>query len=124
LRSVKMMAILTLEVQIIKISTSQLVERKKSDKPYVLVDARPFDLYDRCYLLGAVSITEWEVEAHADKYGRNIDIIIYDSAIFCKESTMTAIRFAQMGFIHVYDYGGGMLEWLQNGCPTECFTLY
>lgn len=108
-----------MQVRIIKMSTTELVERMKSARPYVLVDARPFDLYDRCHIPGAVSITAENVEASAGKYDKNMDIIVYGSVIYSKESTMTSIRFAQMGFTHVYDYGEGMSEWVLNGHPTE-----
>lgn len=108
-----------MKVRINRMSMNELIERMKSDQPYLLVDARPWDLYDRCHMPGAISMPEEDVEAYADKFDRNMDIIIYGSAIFCNESTMTALRFARMGFIHVYDYGGGLMEWLQYGNPSE-----
>ncbi len=107
-------------VQINRMSTPELIERMGEDKPYVLVDARSFELYDKCHMPGAVSIMENEVEIYAGKYDRDTDVIVYGSTHYCRESTMTAVRFAEMGFTHVYDYGDGMLEWLLKDQPTEC----
>jgi rhodanese-related sulfurtransferase len=99
-------------------STTELVERMKSSKPYVLVDARSIELYNRGHIPGAVSIQEENVETNAGKYDRNTDMIVYGSVIYSKESTMTSIRFARMGFTHVYDYGDGMSDWIMSGCHT------
>lgn len=110
-----------LKVKIHRISTKELAERMKSAKPFLLVDARPFDQYDICHMPGAVSIPEEEVEIHAEKYDRKTDVIIYCGGILCKESTLTGIRFVKMGFHHVYDYGGGLVDWLLRGNPTEGF---
>jgi len=111
------------KVRINRISADEVIERLNSGSPYLLVDARSFELFDRCHIHGAVSIQEDEVELYAGKYDRDMDVIIYGSTIFCKESTMTSIRFAEMGFKHVYDYGDGMLNWIQKGHPTES-TFY
>ncbi len=111
-----------MQVRINKMSTTELVERMKSTKPYVLVDARPFELYDKRHIPGAVSITEENVEANAGKYDRNMDIIVYGSIIYTKESTITSIRFAQQGFTHVYDYCDGMSDWVASGYPTVAGT--
>jgi phage shock protein E len=108
-----------LQVKIVKMSTTELVERMKSAKPYVLVDARSFEQYGRCHIPGAVSIPEENVEANAGKYDQNTDMIVYGSVIYGKESTMTSVRFARMGFTHVYDYCDGMSDWVSNGRPTE-----
>lgn len=100
----------------------ELIERMRSAKPYVLADARSFELYDRRHIPGAVSIPEEDVEAKASNYDRNMDIIVYGSVIYCKESTMTAIRFAQLGFSHVYDYCEGISDWIMRGHSTEAWT--
>lgn len=101
------------------IGVDELKDLMKKSKKCLLVDARPVEFYDRGHIPGAVSITEEDVEWLANKYDRDTEIITYCSSIFCKNSIMAAVQFIKMGFKYVYDYGPGMIDWLQKGYPVE-----
>jgi rhodanese-related sulfurtransferase len=108
-----------LKRRIYPIGLDELKKLTKDPGHYLLVDARPFELYDKGHIPGAVSITEDEVETLADKYDRDMEVITYCSGTICKNSIMVAIQLIKMGFKHVYDYSPGLIDWVRHEYPVE-----
>lgn len=108
-----------LKRRICRIGVDELRKCMNDADQYLLVDARPIDLYDMGHIPGAVSIQEEDVETLADKYDRDMKIITYCSCTLCKDSIMAAIQFIKMGYKHVYDYGPGLIDWIWHEYPVE-----
>lgn len=107
------------EQQVRVISIDQLKERIKEGKPYVLADTRDLRSYNEGHIPGAISIPADEVGQLAGNYDKDMDIITYCSSYSCDASAIAAKEFMKRGFKNVWDYKGGLHEWVENGNPVE-----
>ena len=105
--------------QVRRMTMDELKKRMNEEKPFILADARDVDAYANSHIPGAIPIPADEVDQLAGKYDRNMDIITYCGSYQCPASTDAAIKFQKMGFKHVWDYKGGMMEWQEKGNPVE-----
>jgi rhodanese-related sulfurtransferase len=108
-----------IEQQIRRISTEELKERMKRKEPFILADARPLSYFGESHIPGAIPIPADEVTELAGSFDRDIDIITYCGGYDCPASTIAAKKFIDMGFKNVYDYKGGIKEWMDEGNPAE-----
>lgn len=95
-----------------------------SDKKlkHTLVDVRPESSYNRGHIKGAQSL----FVAHAtyeeiQEVLPNKDevVIVYCASVKCKMSHYAATKLMSIGYKKVYDYNGGVYEWLLQGNPAE-----
>jgi rhodanese-related sulfurtransferase len=107
------------EQQVRQMTLDELLERMKSQKPFILADARDVDSYGEAHIPGAIPIPADEVSRLADKYDRDMDVITYCCSFRCPASTMAAKEFMKKGFHNVRDYKGGVKEWTEAGKPVE-----
>lgn len=97
----------------------ELVSLMRSNKNFVLVDARSREDYDQKHIPGAVSIPAEDIGNYADKLDKDAEIITYCGSYQCPASTMAAKELTRLGFRNVRDYKGGIKEWEEKGNPTE-----
>lgn len=102
-----------------QITLDGLTERMKSQKPFILADARDTDSYAEAHIPGAIPMPADEVYRLADQFDRDMDVITYCGNYQCPASTMAAREFMKKGFHHVQDYKGGIKEWTESGHPVE-----
>lgn len=107
------------EQQVRKISIDKLKECMNSDRQYVLADARDVSSYNEAHIPGAISLPADEVDRLAGNYAKDQIIVTYCGSYQCPASTMAAKALADRGFKKVYDYKGGIKEWMDQGNPVE-----
>lgn len=107
------------EQQVRRMTIDELKARIDSAKPYILADARDVDSYDDAHIPGAIPIPVEDVGRLADNYDRDLDVITYCGSYECQASTMAAKEYLKKGFKHVWDYKGGIQEWVEYGNPVE-----
>jgi rhodanese-related sulfurtransferase len=107
------------EQQVRQMTLGELKERMNNPKPFILADARDVDSYDEAHIPGAIPLPADEVDRLAEDYDRNIEVITYCGSYQCPASTMAAKEFMKKGFQRVWDYKGGLKEWMEGGNPVE-----
>lgn len=107
------------EQQVRRITIDELKSRMKQEKPFILADAREVDSYDSAHIPGAIPIPTEEVDQLADNYNKDLDVITYCGSYQCLASTAAAKKFLGKGFRNVWDYKGGIQEWVEQGNPVE-----
>ncbi len=95
-----------------------LVKLTKSNKNYVLVDARQRDQYNKEHLPSAVSIPLSTTDSYAANMNKDQLIVVYCQSYQCPVSTESAKEFMKLGFTNVWDYKGGIQEWKDKGYPV------
>ncbi len=102
------------------ISMDHLKRMMDSGEPFVLLDVRTNNDYDKEHIKGAKSLPLDEIEESAASIVRPDDVIIvYCDSFVCSASTSAAKLLTREGFTRVRDYKGGLREWKQAGLPTE-----
>jgi len=99
--------------------TDELKELMNDGKPYVLVDARDNEDYDRMHIAGAVSMPVDDVDKLSDSLDMDKEVIVYCSGNMCDASTEAAAKLLKKGFKKVSEYKGGIQDWVAGGNPTE-----
>ena len=99
--------------------TDELKELMNDDKPYVLVDARDDEDYDRMHIPGAVSMPVDDVDKLSDNLDKDKEVVVYCSGIMCDASSDAADILLKKGFKKVSEYKGGIQDWVSGGNQTE-----
>lgn len=107
------------EQQVRQMTLDELLARMKSQKPFILADARDVDAYEDAHIPGAIPMPADEVSRLAENYDRDMDVITYCGSYQCEASTFAAKEFMKKGFKNVRDYKGGIKEWTEAGNPVE-----
>jgi rhodanese-related sulfurtransferase len=107
------------EQKVRTMNIDELVGLMKSNRHYVLVDARSRSDYDDRHLPGALSIPVEDIKDYADKLDKDEEIVTYCGSYQCPASTMAAKELMNLGFKNVRDYKGGIKEWGEKGYPVE-----
>ena len=108
-------------IRIRSLGTDELLERikNKNDQPFILIDARDEEDYNKMHIPGAISMPVYDLAKLCDKLDKNSDIITYCSSFMCDASTDAAVILIQKGFKNVWEYKGGMQDWANGSNPTE-----
>jgi rhodanese-related sulfurtransferase len=78
---------------------------------FVLIDVMPPLYYRDFHIKGAMSIPEKEIAATVASWPRYRRIVVYCLDQECETSRDVAVQLMKMGFLDVFQYGGGKREW-------------
>lgn len=106
-----------MEFKVQKLTTNQLKDRLKRDRPYMLVDVRETEAFMKGHIPGASNMFDGEVMPMVKKMDKGTDIIVYgpDS---CSKNTIcsdAAEKFMNLGSKFVYAYEDGLKGWADGG---------
>jgi len=94
----------------------------RRDNIYIL-DASTEDGYREGHIPGAILFDFYQFESFADRVLPLIDpdaeIIVYCSSPFCDSSSFLATELYSMGYLNIYLYKDGFLNWKNEGLPVE-----
>ena len=111
--------------QVLQLSPAQVRERIASGSPPLLLDVREDDEFngELGHIAGSVLVPLRELSGRADEFGaaRQADVVaICRSGV--RSSTAAAVL-TGLGFEHVYNMRGGMLDWVDAGLPVERLSV-
>ncbi len=86
----------------------------KSDSKLVIIDVLSPESFAKAHIPGAVNIPLNELGKRAGEITRDARIVVYCANYICRASTAAAEKLGELGFKQVYDYKGGIQEWLQQ----------
>lgn len=100
------------------ITKEELQELRNSEKNLVVVDVLSPESYKKHHIEGAINIPLAQIEELSHKLPKDGVIVTYCANFKCKASTRAAERLQKLGFKKVYDYEGGIKDWLDNNLPV------
>jgi polyisoprenoid-binding protein YceI/rhodanese-related sulfurtransferase len=102
---------------------SELREWMQKDKPFILVDVLPKEIYEKRRLPGALNACVYEVTfpdqiatITRDKTG---EIVLYGSSAESRDAAEAAEKLLRLGYERVYALDGGVDGWLKSGHSLE-----
>jgi rhodanese-related sulfurtransferase len=106
-----------MEFKVQNLTTSQLKDRLKTDRPYMLVDVRETDAFMKGHIPGASNMFDGEIMSMVKKLNKGTDIIVYgmDNCSNNKICNDAAEKFMNIGSKHIYAYEDGLKGWSDSG---------
>jgi rhodanese-related sulfurtransferase len=106
-----------MEFKVQNLTTSQLKDRLKGARPYMLVDVRETDAFMKGHIPSASNMFDGEVMSMVKKLNKSTDIILYGPDNCIKNTTCSdaAEKFMKLGSKYVYTYDGGLKGWADGG---------
>ena len=103
-----------------EITTQELFELMKSNKPFILLDCRGVDYFNWEHLPNAVNLRWKYVEDKASKLLPSKDKLIITSCdgFTCNSSIRCYKNLVKMGYTNIFEYSGGLADWKAHGHKT------
>ena len=103
-----------------EITTQELFELMKSNKPFILLDCRGVDYFNWEHLPNAVNLRWKYVEDKASKLLPSKDKLIITSCdgFTCNSSIRCYKNLVKMGYTNIMEYSGGVADWKAHGHKT------
>jgi len=102
---------------------SELREWMKKDKPFILIDVLPKEIYGKRRLSGALNACVYEVsfpeQVAAISTDKNGEIVLYGSSAKSLDAAVAAEKLSRLGYKKVYTLDGGVDEWMKSGYSFE-----
>lgn len=103
-----------------EISSDQLKSWYDQNKTMIVLDARTKPYFDGTLLPNAkwLSAESTEEEIKAAIPSKNSLVVVYCYGVGCPASAWLYDKLVSMGYTNIYEYHGGLQDWLQKGFPT------
>ena len=93
----------------------QLYSMRRNQDNYVLIDVRPFDVYEERHITDSdnIPLSEEDFEELVERrvVSKDSKVVVYCGSFECPLSKQAAERLEKAGFTNVYDYEGGLKDW-------------
>ena len=93
-----------------QISAAEAKEMMKTEKDYVIIDARTEEEFAEGHIEGAILIPEYEILAKAEAYIPDKDTLVL---VYCRSGRRSKIasdNLIKLGYTNVYEFGG-IIDW-------------
>ena len=103
----------------------QVIDYKKvieflndSKSPTALVDIRPSKQFKECRIPGSVNIPLPQITIGEQRLAHAQRIIVYANGWNDNMSAAAAKKLLYLGYVNVYDFRGGLEQWVEKGGQT------
>lgn len=87
-----------------------------------LVEVLSEDQYEKFHLPGAINVPlgdEFDTSIQEAVPNKTKPVVVYCMDEECNASPKAAERMERLGYLKVYDYAAGKMDWKDAGLPTE-----
>ncbi len=103
----------------IQINDPETIKQIVEDKKRIILDVRPYEVYNQGHLPGAISfpLTEFDqkIVQILDSINRHSALLVYCSSVECTDSHIAAQRLIHLGYDNVKVFSGGFRQWQEKG---------
>lgn len=103
-----------------EITADELKSWYDQNKPIVVLDARSKPYFDGTLLPKAkwLSVESTDAEILAAVPSKDSIIVVYCAGADCPASGMLYDKLTRLGYTNVYEYRGGLKDWIKQKFPT------
>jgi len=102
---------------------SELRKWMQQDKPFILIDVLPKEIYEKRRLPGALNVCVYEVtfpdQIAAITEDKSAEIVLYGSSAESHDAAEAAEKLLRLGYEKVHALAGGVDGWLKAGLSLE-----
>lgn len=91
----------------------------KSDEKVAIVDVLSPASYHKAHIEGAINIPFNHYESMKHRFPKDGKLVVYCASFECHASTKIAKKLIKDGYTNVYDYAGGIADWLEADLPAK-----
>lgn len=100
------------------ISADQLKNKIDTIADLIIINVLSEETYIDCHITGSINIPYDRLIETVSSWEKDKDIVVYCAQNSCSKSHQAYELLIDMGFIHVYEYQGGIKEWLHKNFDT------
>ncbi|MDP1808669.1 MAG: rhodanese-like domain-containing protein [Actinomycetota bacterium] len=98
------------------ITREELQAKRERGENFRLVNVLPASAFAEAHIPGSENVPLTEIEERAPAlWEPDEEIIVYCRSFDCNASPMAATFLDRLGFINVWDFEGGMEDWIDGG---------
>lgn len=105
------------------ITAPELQDKIKHHPDLLLINVLNEENYIDCHITGSSNIEYDRILETLAGLDKNQEIVLYCAQSNCPKSRQAYELLADLGFINLYDYSGGMKDWLKKGYKTTGMCL-
>lgn len=100
--------------------TAQKLQKKIATEPdLVIINVLDKKYHDDCSIKGSISIPLEQLVETTASWDKNKEVVVYCASITCPKSEQAYHTLQDLGFVHLFDYKEGIVEWYQKGYETS-----
>jgi len=96
------------------ITAQQLKEKLDQNHDLTLINVLNEETYIDCHIPGSINIPCDRLVESVSSWEKDKEIVLYCAQNSCPKSHQAYELLIDMGFTHVYEYQGGMREWIHK----------
>jgi rhodanese-related sulfurtransferase len=100
------------------ITAEQLKNKLDSNPDMILINVLNEETYIDCHITGSINIPLARLVESIASWDKDKEIVIYCAENICSASDQAYQIMADMGFIHISCFKGGMKEWFKKRFDT------
>ena len=104
--------------KIVTISAKQLHEKIELQPELIVINVLDEKYYKDCHITGSINIPFDKLIEQVSSWNKDKEIILYCATPTCPKSEKAYQLLKDLGFSKLYEYPGGIKEWLQSGYPV------
>jgi rhodanese-related sulfurtransferase len=110
-----------MEFKVQKLTTHQLKDRLKRERPFMLVDIREMETFMKGHIPGASNMFDNETIARVKRISKGTDIILYGPGTQGQQKINddAAEKFMNLGSMYVFSYEDGLKGWTDDGNKVD-----
>ncbi len=99
-----------------EITYDEFITLRKGNKNYILLDARPANVFINGHIEGALSfpLSDMNEEKIKELIPQGVKVVVYCQSASCQTSRLAAQLLRSFNYDAI-DYHGGVMEWTQKG---------
>ncbi|MBI2353033.1 rhodanese-like domain-containing protein [Candidatus Dependentiae bacterium] len=108
------------------ITAENLRQSIENNPELIVINVLSLADYQDCHIKGSININYDQLLEKTSSWDKEKDVVIYCAGSSCQKSQRAYLLLQDLGFVHLYEYQGGIREWLHKGYETtgECKFSY
>jgi rhodanese-related sulfurtransferase len=108
----------SLLTEIASITADQLKEKIETNADLIMINVLSEETYVDCHITESINIPYERLIELVSSWDKDKEIVLYCAQNSCSKARQAYELLHDMGFTHLYQYEGGMKEWIKKGFDT------
>ncbi len=105
-------------ISIISITATQLKEKIDQIPDLTIINVLNDETYIDCHIPGSINIPYDRLLETVASWDKEKEIVLYCAQSSCPKSKEAYELLTDLGFYHLFEYSGGMKDWIKKGFDT------
>lgn len=99
--------------------TAETLKQYIDENPdLIVINVLTAPYYKDCHIKGSINIPYEQLLEKTSSWDKDKDVVVYCASTTCPKSKNAYYLLQDLGFVNLFEYAGGIKEWLQKGLET------